>query len=420
MNDLQKIAKEVYSWSSRQTTENSEFNLDEYYWTDTIRRALVRLVNSKFILLAITGLQGSGKSAALVALEKELSTPNQKNCIRYKWRRDWENYFLTCVVPNDHYYRPRLWEHLIAEHSNDIHSKLKADPDTIRYFLQKINRAERDFRIEEDPQKKEKIVNTIDCNWDELDRIADEATLELLLGEKEVNLVRRGLLAKFLAQVQYIFVDLPDYTKNDIRAMNKDIEELQHMWMKLTQKINNKTSIIIAIQKEIFMKRPHFFFGKFSVIEINLLTQQQLIDAYRLKWKTTDPFDLDALFLIASLSRGVFRRFLKYINLTLETMLMNNQEFPVNMTHVENAITFDTISNDMELELADIFTQHTHKLQATKILHLLRGKSLTQKQIAEQLILSESTLSNIVGKLEVYGYVNRKRGAGKSWYVTLA
>ena len=99
----------------------------------------------------------------------------------------------------------------------------------------------------------------IEKEWAQLDQIADEGTVEKIIGRIGVKSVKRQLLGRFMAQVRYIFVDLPDYTKNDIRAMNKDIDELQHMWMKFAQTPGNKTSFVIAIQKEIAMKRPHSF-----------------------------------------------------------------------------------------------------------------------------------------------------------------
>jgi biotin operon repressor len=419
MSDLRDVAKEVYRWSSKQTAENSEFKEDEYFWTEPVNRALLRLANSQSILLGITGLQGTGKSAALTAIQEKLSTPGCKNSIRYKWKKDWENRFLNWEIPNEPSYHRKIWEQLLAEYPKEIQNRLHTNPDDVRYILQQIGQQEWDYRIEENAEKKEKIGRMIEKEWEQLDQIADERTVEKIIGEKGVQSVKRQLLAKFMAQVRYVFIDLPDYTKNDVRAMNKDIDELQHMWMKFTQMAYNKTSFVIAIQKEIAMKRPHFFFGKLSLIEILPLTPQQLLDAYRLKWKTIEPFNEDALLLIAKLSRGVFRRFLKYINLTLETTLMNKREFPVTSKYVEDSVSFDVLLSDMELELADVFTQQTHKIQATKILQLLRGQALTQKQIAEKLNMTESMLTKIIGKLELYGYVKRNRGEGKTWLVSL-
>ena len=46
-----------------------------------------------------------------------------------------------------------------------------------------------------------------------------------------------------------------------------------------------------------------------------------LLEAYRMKFKTTEPFTGEALLLIEELSRGVFQGLLKYVQLCLEETL---------------------------------------------------------------------------------------------------
>lgn len=415
--ELGEKAKEVYYWSSKQTAESNEFKQDDYFWTEPVRRALVRLANSELILLGITGLQGSGKSAALTAIQSSLSNAGGNNCVRYKWKRDWENHFINCEVSCE-VYRRAIWENLLTEHPERIQVKLHNSPDNVRYLLGQISKQEWDLRLEEDVSIKEKMEFSIEKSWEQLEQIADDITVEALIGSKGIERVKRQLINKFMTRVRFVLIDMPDYTKNDVRAMNKDIDELQHMWMKFIQK-GNKTSFVVAIQKEIAMKRPHFFFGKFSMIEIKPLLPQQLVEAYRLKWKTDEPFSEDALLLMAILSRGIFRRFLKYLNFTLETALMNKKEFPVTVKDVGDSVSFDVLLGDMELELADIFTQTSHKVQAVKILQLVREQTLSQKQIAEKLSMTESIVTKIIGKLELYCYVKRFRGAGTTWLVSI-
>jgi DNA-binding MarR family transcriptional regulator len=51
---------------------------------------------------------------------------------------------------------------------------------------------------------------------------------------------------------------------------------------------------------------------------------------------------------------------------------------------------------------------------------MLRSSSLTQKQIAKRLDISEAATSKFVAKLELYGYVKRTRSKeGSGWNVSL-
>ncbi len=53
--------------------------------------------------------------------------------------------------------------------------------------------------------------------------------------------------------------------------------------------------------------------SSFPELELNALNAEQFIEAYRAKFQTCDPFDEPALDYLAHLSRGVFRRFLKFL-----------------------------------------------------------------------------------------------------------
>ena len=45
---------------------------------------------------------------------------------------------------------------------------------------------------------------------------------------------------------------------------------------------------------------------------------EQMVEAYRKRFKALAPFTEDALFTLARMSRGIFRRFLRYITLALQ------------------------------------------------------------------------------------------------------
>ena len=75
-------------------------------------------------------------------------------------------------------------------------------------------------------------------------------------------------------------------------------------------------NFVIAVQKEMF--RDHFFFDKMEKVELEPLRPEQMVEVYRKRFKTIKPFTEDALLTLARMSRGIFRRFLIYITLTLQ------------------------------------------------------------------------------------------------------
>jgi len=54
---------------------------------------------------------------------------------------------------------------------------------------------------------------------------------------------------------------------------------------------------ILAIQKKMF--RDHFIFGKMEKVELEPLNAQQMVEAYRRRFKALAPFTEDALFTLA-------------------------------------------------------------------------------------------------------------------------
>lgn len=70
-----------------------------------------------------------------------------------------------------------------------------------------------------------------------------------------------------------------------------------------------KPNFVIVIQKEMF--RDNFLFDKMEKVEL------EMVEAYRKRFKAIDPFTEDALLNLARMSRGIFRRFLRYITLTI-------------------------------------------------------------------------------------------------------
>jgi hypothetical protein len=166
-------------------------------------------------------------------------------------------------------------------------------------------------------------------------------------------------MSGFFFKAKAIFIDLPDYNKTNLQRMGKDVDELQRMWNYFMERPSMKASFLITVQKEIIMKKPHFFFGKVMWNALKPLTAEQLLEAYLQKWKSYEPFTEDALRLIAKLSRGVFRRFLKYVHFAIRASVKTDL---ISTDDVGNVISPEILLDDMELELSDIFSDSQRRI----------------------------------------------------------
>jgi hypothetical protein len=198
--------------------------------------------------------------------------------------------------------------------------------------------------------------------------------------------------------------------------MAKDLEEIYWLWNSL--RLTDATpgpNLVIAIQKEMFS--GHFFFDKMSRIELKPLLPSQMVEAYVKQFKTTKPFTDDALLTVARMSRGIFRRFLRYISLTLDLWSTKSQPSgQIDTVTVKKAVTAERLAEDMELQLVELFPKHSDlRLQAVRLLMYLEESGPTrQSQLGELLGIQPYAMSRLLTKLELHRYVVREReGADK-------
>ena len=215
----------------------------------------------------------------------------------------------------------------------------------------------------------------------------------------------------FLSRFKCVFIDLPDYSKKSGGQMDKDLRNIADLWVK------SNTLFVIGIQKEMFETRRHFFMGKMSIIELKPLKPSEMLEAFKKKWTTTEPFTEEALTLIGQLSRGIFRRFLRYVMSCIKQTAIEKDSYPITVESVKSAVTLDQRVKDMDLELTDLF--HNNKEQKMLAVRLLDcPKETNQKEIAEMLGIDEMAVSRLVRTLEAHGYLKRKRGLHGEWKVT--
>lgn len=379
---------EIYSWTSNLTME-SKFSVSKYYVTKPAKRLRLKLNYTMRNLIGLIGLQGTGKTTMLLAL-KNLLRKMGKPSIYIKWTDDWIEKEIDKLGPKDETY------------SAYLHAKLG---HLFRNY-EKIGR--RYPRLKRIPT----LRDILKAGNHEFGVTSAEA---LLSGVHLKEVKKETVYAKLAYNMKFILIDMADYAKSDRRMMNHDLDDIQELWQKLQVETDSDVSFIIAIQKELF--KGHFFFGKLDVVNIGLLKPKELVEAYKMRWEKSYPFTEDALLQIAKMSRGVFRRFLKYMKLCLEHNLL---KAPVTIDHVKEAISLEQQVMDMDLELTDVFSNRERKMEVVKLLNLLRDKGmLNQKEIAEELDVTMMSVSRIVRKLEAYGYVKRKRGSHAQWQVCL-
>ncbi len=396
---------EVYSWASQLTLEGRQLSqiVGWYVWPDAVSRIFRQLSTMSGAIIGLVGLQGVGKSSALAVMlvceifseneawrKKHKSDPSPQyeyETIRFKWRRESELF-------------PSLF--------NGTHEASKNFQKEYRAILVENLIG---YRV---PLGKSLLDNPQLLNIDWAER---------KLGKMIAKKLRQIAWLQMLREKKTILIDMPDYSKTDRRLIAKDLEGIYWLWDSLSKMLSlmNKAApnLVIAIQKEMF--QSHFFFDKMIKIELQPLTPEQMLEAYQKRFKTLHPFTEDTLLTLARMSRGIFRRFLRYITLTLD--LWTTQPEPralIDKETVEKAIPYERLVEDMELELSEPFPKQSDlKLQAVQLLMRL-SESGPKKQsiLAGELGLESYVMSRLLTKLELHHYVTRERD-GTDKIVTL-
>ena len=149
-----------------------------------------------------------------------------------------------------------------------------------------------------------------------------------------------------------------------------------------------------------------------NISELKPLTTQQILNAYQKQFTTFSPFTEEAITLLAKMSRGIFRRFLRYIILTLDLWDTRYQQSlsTIDATLVKEAITIDHLTNAMKNELTPLFRNSSQqRTMAVKTIMLLcEQKEMKQSTLAKQLETTPSTISRILTTLENAKYVTHR------------
>jgi hypothetical protein len=93
------------------------------------------------------------------------------------------------------------------------------------------------------------------------------------------------------------------------------------------------TNLVFVLQKELAMSDEgfvtHFFLGKARIIEITPFQAKELVDHYESEFGSCYPFKgRIELHTLSIASRGIYRRFLRYIKLALKGYMLEQQQCP--------------------------------------------------------------------------------------------
>jgi GTPase SAR1 family protein len=228
-------------------------------------------------------------------------------------------------------------------------------------------------------------------------------------------------------------IDTVDYGKRDIRKIHRDLSDIFNLWSKVRScsslgtvlgsdsgTVIGRVNFVIFMQKELVKGADHFFLRKMDIMELKPLTPEQLVEAFKMRFTTSEPFNEDSLKLVAELSRGIFRRFMKYIRLCLEDIIVEGKNI-VSVEDVKKSVTTDILLQDLDLELSDIFRNERYKRFAVEVLQFVReNPNVNQKTVADALGIHEGILSRIMATLQSNGYVKRSRGKERGEWLILA
>jgi uncharacterized membrane protein len=361
--------------------------------------------------VAVVGLQGVGKTSAFMALSNALCEDPQASgdIVFFKW-------------PSDGDWKEAVWgwgwdgleddyDHMLIE---ALSQALEADKIASRR-LQKKKGDNVAWALRARARGQESGIDTPDY---ELADIAREWS-----PKERVTKLRDEVIRNCVARAHTVLIDMPDYSKRDTRLFTRDLTKIQELWTYLTY-FRSSPNLIVFFQRELF--RGHFLLGKMDVVTLDPFTPEQLVAAYEQKFKDSYPFDKSALLELACMSRGIFRRFLKYIRMCIEELLSKSEServgvIPLSVEFVRGAVGLEQIMADMELELVDVFPKVETRLFAVKIIESIRSNTgMNQNELAQALEMDDSTLARVLSKLEAHRYIVRKRGERGEKRITLA
>jgi hypothetical protein len=385
---------EALDWASALSAEERGWVDETYRPPAEVKQLIERLKRTRRCFYVLAGLWGVGKSSALQFLHDALCDASDAYLLRLAPDRPILDQIIADEILNPGEYRREIMKKLDARH------KLGRIPDD---------------------------VHAKACDALEGIRPSGPGIDEIPLPKTTLNEIQLENAIETIVMKDNMLLDLPDFSRSDRRSLVRVLNQVQDLWLRVMKSGREGIdtpigpNFVITLQKELSDLAPSYFLGKANTVEIKPLSALELVDAYRAKFPTLEPFDESSLTFVAELSRGIFRRFLKFITTTLQDAHQRGADH-VHIQDVTWLLDAALVGHEMEPELASIFPKAEVREKAFRIIYeLLATKAMnplvkghpsgpvSQKRLAEALSLTESDMSRIVDRLAANRIVRRER-----------
>jgi hypothetical protein len=191
-----------------------------------------------------------------------------------------------------------------------------------------------------------------------------------------------------------VFIDPLFFNPKDVKQY---LPKVMGIW---EQTKKYKAIIVASIPPE--LSKESTFYNRFCYIDLRPLKNEQLIELYKLKWQTIEPFNEEALQTLARLSAGIIGRFMNFIKLCIEPKLLSNSQEIITIDQEKQIITRQIVEEYTLLDLSTFFKKKEQRIKAAQILYALRinNHMLNQTQIAEETNLSKATVGRLISELQ--------------------
>ena len=379
--DATSHLRPVLQWSSELSAiDVNESDNPGWVITEPYQGILRKTLTVKGGLFAILGTQGVGKTATLHRLLPILNSAD-RHAVLINWSE-----------PNEQIQDLLRYDYgLPIVHKDHPLTDLRERSDVIYRSLLLIEiRKHRmvPIRLPEGTAVPDNLAS-LDVDW-----------AEKLLGRSKCASVREQTWFRAIRLAKVVLIDLPDYARTDKRLMTRDLNRIYRLWKRLHD-YRDPPSIVVSIQKE--MIHGHFFFDKMEKIEVRPLTPEEMLRSYVSIFKNAYPFDEAALLALGGLSRGIYRRFKRYISLTIDDWQRHQMPSKlITADLVKNAITSERLAEDLDTELEELFPKNTDsRRDAARIIHHLQASGpMDQTKLGDGLDMPAYTLSRLLSKMD--------------------
>jgi len=237
---------------------------------------------------------------------------------------------------------------------------------------------------------------------------------EAFFKKGDLREIRKKAVLDYLSKSRVIMIDLQDYSITDKRTMTGDLNVIQEVWNYLT---NNdwEGNLVVSVQKELVEGEhgvTHYLLRKMDIVELRPFKPGRLVEAYTQAFKEVYPFQEQALMRVARLSRGIWRRYLRYLRLCLDAWIAKGMKGEIDTAFTSEALSNEEIGKDIEDELTAMFPKSDEmRRKALKTIHYLISlkKGILQKVLAKGLNLSETETSRLFDKMDARGLTYRQQ-----------